>query len=128
MRKTQSFGMEIFITVLVTSVIALVIGFFWGNYYSAGNTEISCFQSPENMNFTGFGDDGHSYTIYNQCGLNSPFVFWNRPISYNKSIVLFLQEIMKSGAVGLAIGRNIWQDENPLDLTKKLKKIVWGEK
>jgi class I fructose-bisphosphate aldolase len=34
-------------------------------------------------------------------------------------------EIMKSGASGLAIGRNVWQSENPLDLTNKLKKIIF---
>ena len=35
------------------------------------------------------------------------------------------KEIMQSGAIGLAIGRNIWQSPNPLELAKKLKKIIW---
>ena len=33
--------------------------------------------------------------------------------------------IMKSGAVGLAVGRNLWQNSKPLEITKKLKKIIW---
>jgi len=46
-----------------------------------------------------------------------------------KSEAQFLKEvrdIMKSGAVGLAIGRNVWQSKNPLGLTKKIQKIVFG--
>ncbi len=35
------------------------------------------------------------------------------------------KEIMSSGAIGMAIGRNVWQHPNPLILTKKLKEIIW---
>jgi class I fructose-bisphosphate aldolase len=35
------------------------------------------------------------------------------------------EEIMNSGCIGLAIGRNIWQSKNPLQITNKLKKIIW---
>ena len=41
---------------------------------------------------------------------------------------LFLQNIagiMKAGASGIAVGRNVWQSENPVALTKKIKKIVF---
>lgn len=34
--------------------------------------------------------------------------------------------VMDSGAFGMAVGRNIWQHDNPLELTKKLKEIVFG--
>jgi len=33
---------------------------------------------------------------------------------------------MKEGGSGMAIGRNVWQDEKPLKLSKKIKKAVWG--
>lgn len=36
------------------------------------------------------------------------------------------KQAMQSGCFGLAIGRNIWQSEKPLELTKKLKKIIWN--
>jgi len=45
-----------------------------------------------------------------------------------KDKILFLKqvkEIMSSGAIGLAIGRNVWQDKNPLEITKKIKKVIW---
>lgn len=33
--------------------------------------------------------------------------------------------VMQSGAIGMAVGRNIWQNENPLEITKKLKEIIF---
>ncbi len=37
-----------------------------------------------------------------------------------------VKEIMNSGAIGLAIGRNVWQAEKPLEITRKIKKVIWG--
>jgi class I fructose-bisphosphate aldolase len=34
--------------------------------------------------------------------------------------------VMEAGAAGIAIGRNIWQDENPDEVSKKLAEIVYG--
>lgn len=36
-----------------------------------------------------------------------------------------VKDIMNSGAIGLAIGRNVWQNKNPDKITNKLKKIIW---
>lgn len=36
------------------------------------------------------------------------------------------REVIEAGAVGLAIGRNVWQAENPLAVSKKLASIVYG--
>jgi DhnA family fructose-bisphosphate aldolase class Ia len=35
---------------------------------------------------------------------------------------------MSTGCIGLAIGRNVWQDKNPLQITRELKKIIWKSK
>ena len=35
-----------------------------------------------------------------------------------------VKDIVKSGALGLAVGRNIWQSKEPLEITAKLKKIM----
>jgi len=43
-----------------------------------------------------------------------------------KEFLKEVKDIMRSGASGLAIGRNVWQHPNPLELTKKLKRIVFG--
>jgi len=36
-----------------------------------------------------------------------------------------VREVIDAGAFGMAIGRNIWQSNKPLDLTKKIRKIVF---
>lgn len=45
-----------------------------------------------------------------------------------KEEVEFLREvgeIMKTGAVGIAVGRNIWQHDNPVEISKKVAEIVY---
>ncbi len=37
-----------------------------------------------------------------------------------------VKEIMKSGAIGLAIGRNIWQSKEPMKIADKIKRVIWG--
>jgi len=37
-----------------------------------------------------------------------------------------VKDIMNTGAIGLAIGRNVWQASKPLEVTKKIKKVIWG--
>ena len=32
---------------------------------------------------------------------------------------------MESGALGLAVGRNIWQHENPVELCNKVRAVIW---
>ena len=41
-------------------------------------------------------------------------------------LVKQVKEIMDAGAIGLAIGRNVWQSPNPLEITNKIKKVIWG--
>ncbi len=36
-----------------------------------------------------------------------------------------VSDIMKTGAIGLAVGRNVWQNSNPLEITKRIKSIIW---
>ena len=41
----------------------------------------------------------------------------------------FLQQVrgvMKAGATGLAVGRNVWQNQDPLAMAEKLKKVIFG--
>jgi class I fructose-bisphosphate aldolase len=45
-----------------------------------------------------------------------------------KEFLKQVREIMNAGCIGLAVGRNVWQDKKPLDVTNKIKKIVWGRK
>ncbi|MCF7910295.1 fructose-bisphosphate aldolase [Candidatus Pacearchaeota archaeon] len=36
-----------------------------------------------------------------------------------------IKEAISVGCSGLAIGRNIWQNKSPLEITNKIKKIIW---
>lgn len=33
--------------------------------------------------------------------------------------------VMQSGAIGMAVGRNIWQSKEPLEITRRLKEIIF---
>jgi fructose-bisphosphate aldolase, class I len=37
----------------------------------------------------------------------------------------FTQDILRAGAIGLAVGRNVWQAEKPLEMTKKISEIIF---
>ncbi|MCX8163460.1 MAG: 2-amino-3,7-dideoxy-D-threo-hept-6-ulosonate synthase [Candidatus Micrarchaeota archaeon] len=37
------------------------------------------------------------------------------------------KEVMQAGAVGFAVGRNVWQHPHPLEITEKLKKIIFSQ-
>lgn len=45
-----------------------------------------------------------------------------------KELLTQINEIMNSGCIGLAIGRNVWQHPKPLEITKQIKEIVFGGK
>lgn len=36
-----------------------------------------------------------------------------------------VSQYMQAGFAGLAVGRNVWQHENPHEITKHLKKVIW---
>lgn len=36
-----------------------------------------------------------------------------------------VREIISSGACGLAVGRNVWQADEPLKVAEKLRKVIW---
>lgn len=37
-----------------------------------------------------------------------------------------VEEIMAAGGTGVAVGRNVWQDDKPLDMAEKLSQIIWS--
>ena len=45
-----------------------------------------------------------------------------------KNLLKEVKEIIDAGAIGMAIGRNVWQARNPLDITKKLRKVIFNNK
>ncbi len=45
----------------------------------------------------------------------------------SKEFLKEVKDIMSTGAIGLAVGRNVWQSKNPMKVTKELRKIVFSE-
>nr|QBM01342.1 fructose-bisphosphate aldolase class 1 [uncultured archaeon] len=43
-----------------------------------------------------------------------------------EQILSDIKEVMSAGATGLAIGRNIWQHENPLKMAKAVREMIFG--
>ena len=39
-----------------------------------------------------------------------------------------LSGVMEAGATGLAVGRNVWQHPEPLEITKKIKEVIFEGK
>ena len=36
------------------------------------------------------------------------------------------KDILEAGALGWAVGRNVWQDEQPVEFVKKIGNVIWG--
>lgn len=44
-----------------------------------------------------------------------------------KAFLKDVENIMRGGAIGLAVGRNVWQAKEPLEIAGKMREIVFGE-
>lgn len=42
-----------------------------------------------------------------------------------RELLMQVEKSVRAGAMGIAIGRNVWQHKKPMEITKKLKKIIW---
>lgn len=42
-----------------------------------------------------------------------------------KELLNHVRDSMRAGCTGWAIGRNVWQHKNPMEITKKLKRAIW---
>ncbi|MFH0927472.1 MAG: 2-amino-3,7-dideoxy-D-threo-hept-6-ulosonate synthase [Candidatus Micrarchaeota archaeon] len=45
----------------------------------------------------------------------------------DKEFLAKAKEVMHAGAKGFAVGRNVWQNDDPLKIAKELKEIVFGK-
>ncbi len=42
-----------------------------------------------------------------------------------KDLLRQVKDIMNTGCIGMAIGRNVWQSKNPLEISDKIKRIIF---
>jgi len=43
----------------------------------------------------------------------------------NTQFLKQVEDIMNAGAIGIAVGRNVWQNKKPLEISEKIRKIIW---
>lgn len=44
----------------------------------------------------------------------------------NTAFLKMVKDVMKAGATGVAVGRNVWQNEKPLEMAEELNKIIFN--
>lgn len=45
----------------------------------------------------------------------------------DKALISQIKMALRSGVTGCAIGRNVWQHKHPLEITKKIQKVIWPQ-
>jgi len=43
-----------------------------------------------------------------------------------ESFLKMVGDSLEAGAIGMAVGRNVWQSADPLSITAKMAKTIWG--
>ncbi len=59
------------------------------------------------------------------CAGNTKVVISGGSKATEEDVVATTKAVMASGTLGLAIGRNIWQQENPLEMAAKLREVIF---
>ncbi|MGV8162756.1 MAG: class I fructose-bisphosphate aldolase [Candidatus Nanoarchaeia archaeon] len=62
------------------------------------------------------------------CAGKTKVVIAGGPHVSEQDFVKLTHESLRAGAVGMAVGRNVWQDKTPLALTKALKEVTFNNK
>ena len=70
------------------------------------------------------GSRGSFSKVVNDCFI--PVVAAGGPKISDKNFLKMAKDVMASGAAGLAVGRNVWSSRRPVEILKKLRKIVHG--
>lgn len=83
--------------------------------------ELNC--DAVKVKYTG---DVESYKkIVHTAGATKIFVVGGAKSENPEDVYQMAAEIIEAGAVGLAVGRNIWQAEKPLEIAEKLAEIIY---
>ncbi len=71
------------------------------------------------------GDVESFKAVVAAAGKAKVFVVGGSKIQNTEDVYQMAREVIEAGAVGLAVGRNIWQAEKPLEVAKKLAEIIY---
>jgi len=72
---------------------------------------------------------GLQINAVNAIGGGSTSPVWTQIISdVTGRSLRVVEHPLEAGAIGLAVGRNVWQAEEPLEIAGKIAKIIWGQR
>lgn len=71
------------------------------------------------------GDVESFREVVRAAGNTKVFVVGGPKTETQEELYQTTKEVLEAGAVGLAVGRNIWQAKNPLEVARKLAEIVY---
>ena len=75
-----------------------------------------------------FNSDIEGYRWVIKSAGNVPVVCAGQSKVDDHELLTSAHNMIQAGAKGMAIGRNVWQHENPLGMTRALKKIIFEKK
>jgi len=62
-----------------------------------------------------------------ECAAPTKVVMSGGPMTKtDEEFLSIVKDVLTAGAVGIAVGRNVWQRKAPLNITKKLYRIIFG--
>lgn len=73
-----------------------------------------------------YSGDPESFRWVVKSGGKCKVVVQGGPKTSTEQFMQFARDVLSTGAVGLAVGRNIWQDSNPIEISKQLAAIVYS--
>ncbi len=75
-----------------------------------------------------YNEDIEGLKWITKCAGKSKVIIAGGEKTNQKEFLDHVQKAMEAGAIGVAVGRNIWQTENPFDATKALKEVIFNNK
>lgn len=74
-----------------------------------------------------YNDNAEEFKWVVKCAGETKVMVAGGPKIGERSFFQNVRDIMDSGAIGMAIGRQVWQHEYPLKMTEAIKKIIFNE-
>lgn len=75
-----------------------------------------------------YNHDSHGMNWVVKCAGKTKVLVAGGEKKSQKEFLDMVQEVLRAGAVGVMVGRNIWQSEQPFEATKALKKVIFEDK
>jgi len=72
-----------------------------------------------------YNDNLEEFRWIVRCAGDAKIIVAGGPKLGDKSFLQKVKDVMQTGAVGMAVGRQVWQHESPMKMTAAIKKIVF---